>query len=189
MLCAVARSSTNLFSPAASSLYITEDELQEARKRREDVEAGILLTLAGTVRFQKPKNPESIWTAIAAIGKWMEISMEHPRSTVSKEGTAEVIIALGQNEGVMKVWTGLIGAPPSRGNGFFVEGLRLETLTGKIRPASSICDESCAFHPGASQREPPDIFPHGRLVPLSAQPRAAAAGKDRCPEFGNSNKV
>ena len=189
MLCAVAKSSTNLFSPAATSLYITEDELQEARKSREDVEAGILLTLAGTVRFQKPKNPESIWTAIAATGKWMQVSMEHSRSSISKEGVAEVIIALGQNEGVMKVWTGLIGAPPSRGTRIFVQGLELQTLTGKIRLTCPICDDSCAFHPDASQRELLDIFSFGRLVQLSTQPRAATAGKDGRTEFGNSNKV
>jgi len=115
VLYAVAKSSTELFSPTATSLYSSGDELQEARRVREDVEAGMLLMLAGTVRFQKPKNPESIWTAIAAAGKWMEILMDNTRSRTSREGVAEVIIALGQNEGVMKVWTGLIGAPPSRG--------------------------------------------------------------------------
>ncbi|KAF8418600.1 mediator complex subunit Med5-domain-containing protein [Tirmania nivea] len=114
VLYAVAKSSTELFSPTAASPYSSDDELHEARRMREDVEAGMLLMLAGTVRFQKPKNPESIWTAIAAAGKWMEILMNNTRSRISKEALAEVIIALGQNEGVMKVWTGLIGAPPSR---------------------------------------------------------------------------
>lgn len=114
VLYAVAKSSTDLFSPTATSIFSSDDELHEARRMREDVEAGILLMLAGTVRFQKPKNPESIWTAIAAAGKWMEILMDNTRSITSKEGVAEVIIALGQNEEVMKVWTGLIGAPPSR---------------------------------------------------------------------------
>jgi len=115
VLYAVATSSTELFSPTATSLYSSDDELLEARRMREDVEAGMLLMLAGTVGFQKPKNPESIWTAIAAAGKWMEILMDNTRGSPSKEGVREVIIALGQNEEVMKVWTGLIGAPPSRG--------------------------------------------------------------------------
>lgn len=138
----MAKSSAELFSPTATSPYSSDDELHEARRMREDVEAGVLLMLAGTVRFQKPKNPESIWTAIAAAGKWMEILVDNTRSSTSKEAVADVIIALGQNEGVMKVWTGLIGAPPSRGawslfryskTGVFMDSLVLQICEGPLQ--------------------------------------------------------
>ncbi|KAF8431025.1 hypothetical protein BGX38DRAFT_1277453 [Terfezia claveryi] len=93
VLYAVAKSSTDLFSPTATSTFSSDDELHEARRMRRMWRLGYCLS---------------------AAGKWMEILMDNTRSITSKEGVAEVIIALGQNEEVVKVWTGLIGAPPSR---------------------------------------------------------------------------
>ncbi|KAI5780236.1 mediator complex subunit Med5-domain-containing protein, partial [Peziza echinospora] len=96
---------------------------------RETVEAAILLMLANTIRFQKPKNPENIWTALAAMGRWMVECTPQPAVTAGnkhsaamrnrkkrkrrgvqcREAVAEVVAALGLNFGVQKVWAGMIG--------------------------------------------------------------------------------
>ena len=115
VLIALSKSSNAIFLPAATAFSNTEEEIHEARTSRELVEAGVILVLAGAARFQKPKSPEYIWTTLAAVSQWMDLSMGSTRSMKSREGVAELVIALGQNEDVIKVWSGSIGITANRG--------------------------------------------------------------------------
>ena len=62
--------------------------------------------LAGAIKSAKPKDPESIWSAVAALGTWIKDATGPGRGYKTREGVAEVLGALGRNREAMKVWGG-----------------------------------------------------------------------------------
>jgi mediator of RNA polymerase II transcription subunit 5 len=125
VLVALLKTSAARIPAASTSPDISFQPGAEGLHRRETLEQDVFLVLANVLVTHKPRSSESVWTAVQAMGDWMEAittaSGAGIGGTVDAEGIAvvtmaadvptkgrlgalgEMVVALGANEHAVKI--------------------------------------------------------------------------------------